>query len=211
MLLLTLFALGILLIDLFLPKQWKRVNAFTALVGLAFSAAAVGKLHCAYHVAQRQGLAFIDTGFMGSLLVDPFATLFLLPVSGRRRDCRADVDSLSRDRARKSRRVLRADAVLRRRHDVHGRRLRHRAALHRPGTDGHLDLRAGRLPAPRQALQRSGAEISAAGRILVRHLRLRPVAVLRADRQHQPGRHRAGSAADASPRGHTIPSSSLRC
>ncbi len=60
---------------------------------------------------------------------------------------------------------------------------RHRAAIHRPGADGHLDLRAGRLPAPRQALQRSRAEVSAAGRILLRHLRLRPVAVLWTDRQ----------------------------
>ena len=76
MLLLTLFALGILMIDLMLPKQWKRVNAFTALAGLAFSAAAVAKLHYAYHVAQSQGLPFVDTGFMGSLLVDPFALYF---------------------------------------------------------------------------------------------------------------------------------------
>ena len=71
MLLLALFALGILLIDLLLPKQWKRVNAFTALVGLAFSAAAVGKLHYAYHVAQQRGLGFVDTAFLRSLRVDP--------------------------------------------------------------------------------------------------------------------------------------------
>ncbi|MFZ0792128.1 MAG: hypothetical protein WAM65_00075 [Candidatus Korobacteraceae bacterium] len=76
MLLLALFALGILMIDLLLPKQWKQVNAYTALVGLAFSAAAVGKLHWAYHVAQQKGLGFVDTGFMGSLLVDPFALYF---------------------------------------------------------------------------------------------------------------------------------------
>jgi NADH-quinone oxidoreductase subunit N len=76
MLLLTVFALGILMIDLFLPKEWKQVNAYTALAGLAFSAAAVAKLHWAYHVAQRQGLSFVDTGFMGSLLVDPFALYF---------------------------------------------------------------------------------------------------------------------------------------
>ena len=76
MLLLTLFALGILMIDLLLPKQWKQVNAYTALAGLAFSAAAVGKLHYAYHLAQSKGLSFVDTGFMGSLLVDPFALYF---------------------------------------------------------------------------------------------------------------------------------------
>ena len=76
MLLLTLFALGILMIDLLLPKQWKRVNAIIALIGLAFSAAAVGKLHWAYHLAQHKGLGFVDTGFMGTLLVDPFALYF---------------------------------------------------------------------------------------------------------------------------------------
>ncbi len=76
MLLLTLFALGILLIDLFLPKDWKQVNAGIALVGLAFSAAAVGKLQWAYHVAHQQGIAFNGAAFMGSLLVDPFAIYF---------------------------------------------------------------------------------------------------------------------------------------
>jgi len=76
MLLLTLFALAILLIDLFLPKQWKRVNAFVALAGIACSAAALGKLQWAYHVAQSQHLGFINTGFMGTLLIDPFAIYF---------------------------------------------------------------------------------------------------------------------------------------
>jgi NADH-quinone oxidoreductase subunit N len=76
MLLLTLFALGILLIDLFLPKQWKRANAGIALAGIAFSAAAVAKLQWAYHVAHQQGFAFSGSGFMGSLLVDPFAIYF---------------------------------------------------------------------------------------------------------------------------------------
>ena len=76
MLLLALFALGILMIDLVLPKQWKRVNAITALIGIAFSAAATAKLHWAYHTAQLKGLGFIDTGFMGTLLVDPFAIYF---------------------------------------------------------------------------------------------------------------------------------------
>src|ERR1035441_8988283 len=77
MLLLTVFALGILMIDLLLPKQWKRVNAITALIGVAFSAAAVGKLHLAYHVAEKQGVAVAAfTGFMGSLVVDRFAIYF---------------------------------------------------------------------------------------------------------------------------------------
>src|SRR5271167_1069913 len=76
MLLLTLFALGILLIDLVLPKRWKQVNAIIALVGLAFSAAAVVKLHYAYNAAARQGIAFTSAGFMNSLLVDRFALYF---------------------------------------------------------------------------------------------------------------------------------------
>ena len=42
----------------------------------AFSAAAVGKLQWAYHVAQSQHLAFSGSGFMGTLLVDPFAIYF---------------------------------------------------------------------------------------------------------------------------------------
>ncbi len=77
MLLLSLFALGILLIDLILPEQWKPVNAFIALAGLAFSAAAVGKLHLAYRVAESHGGVVGDfTGFMGTLVVDRFAIYF---------------------------------------------------------------------------------------------------------------------------------------
>ncbi len=76
MLLLTLFALGVLMLDLLLPKQWKQVNAYVTLAGLAFSAAAVGKLHWAFHTAQQRGLGFVDTGFMRTLLVDPFALYF---------------------------------------------------------------------------------------------------------------------------------------
>jgi len=77
MLLLTLFALGILLIDLLLPKEWKRLNAITALIGLAFSAAAVGKLHYAYRLAEQKGTSVAAfTGFLGSLMMDRFAIYF---------------------------------------------------------------------------------------------------------------------------------------
>jgi NADH-quinone oxidoreductase subunit N len=38
---LTIFALGILLIDLMIPRQWKWMNAAASLLGLAFAAAAV--------------------------------------------------------------------------------------------------------------------------------------------------------------------------
>jgi NADH-quinone oxidoreductase subunit N len=76
MLLLTLFALGILLIDLFLPREQKRVNAIVALIGLGFSAAAVVKLQLAYRVAETQHFAYYNIGFMRSLLVDRFAIYF---------------------------------------------------------------------------------------------------------------------------------------
>ena len=39
MLLLTLFAMGILLIDLMLRPEWKWVNPMAALVGIGFAAA----------------------------------------------------------------------------------------------------------------------------------------------------------------------------
>ena len=53
------------------------MNAITALIGVAFSAAAVGKLHYAYHVAEQQGIDVHQfTGFMGSLVVDRFAIYF---------------------------------------------------------------------------------------------------------------------------------------
>src|SRR5579871_6466967 len=76
MLLLSLFALGILMIDLALPKRWKKLNALTALAGLGFAAVATGKLHWAYHIAQQRGLGFVDSGFLQSLVVDPFAIYF---------------------------------------------------------------------------------------------------------------------------------------
>jgi len=77
MLLLSLFALGVLLIDLILPEQWKQVNAFTALAGLGFSAAAVGKLQLAYRAAeQHDNVIEIFTGFTGTLVVDRFAIYF---------------------------------------------------------------------------------------------------------------------------------------
>ena len=48
MILLTIFALGILLIDLMLPPEWKSLNAWTAGIGIAFSTAAVIRIHLAY-------------------------------------------------------------------------------------------------------------------------------------------------------------------
>ena len=77
MLLLTVFALGILMIDLLLPKEWKQLNAFVALLGLALSAAAVGRLHYAYRVAEARGTSIAAfSGFLGSLMMDRFAIYF---------------------------------------------------------------------------------------------------------------------------------------
>ena len=77
MLLLTLFALGILLIDLVLPKQWKQVNAIIALVGLAFSAAAI------WNPFRPAILTFLDQHRIGghpamlnTMAVDRFAIYF---------------------------------------------------------------------------------------------------------------------------------------
>jgi NADH-quinone oxidoreductase subunit N len=73
--LLTLFALGILLIDLMLPKEQKWVNAVTALVGLLFSAAAI------WNPFKPGILTFLGPsgysyGLMYTMRVDHFALYF---------------------------------------------------------------------------------------------------------------------------------------
>jgi NADH-quinone oxidoreductase subunit N len=67
--LLTLFALGILLIDLMLPKEMKWANAVTALVGVAFSSAGVIKIHLwldTIGVPPGRGVP----GLMGTMFID---------------------------------------------------------------------------------------------------------------------------------------------
>ncbi len=77
MTLLTLFALGILVIDLMLPQEWKVANAWTALIGVGFSAAAVMKIHHAYRVSELRGEHVLGySGFMGSVMMDRFAIYF---------------------------------------------------------------------------------------------------------------------------------------
>src|SRR5882762_6718032 len=68
--LLTLFALGILLIDLMVPVEWKWVNAVTALVGILFSAAGVWKIGVA--LCTRRG----QLAMMNAMVVDHFAIYF---------------------------------------------------------------------------------------------------------------------------------------
>src|SRR5712671_2766055 len=70
--LLTLFALGILLLDLMLPAQWKKINAVTALVGILFSAAGVVKIQLAFKAVGLPG----ESAFLNSLVVDHFTIYF---------------------------------------------------------------------------------------------------------------------------------------
>ena len=72
MILLTIFALGILLIDLMLPTEWKWANAVVAFVGIGFSAFGVYKIQYALDQAQQPWMA----AFVGSMLVDHFAIYF---------------------------------------------------------------------------------------------------------------------------------------
>jgi len=70
MIMLTLFGLGIMLIDLMLPAEWKVANAWTAMIGLAFSAAAV------YNIQRLQLAGLPEQGFGGSMVMDHFAIFF---------------------------------------------------------------------------------------------------------------------------------------
>ena len=66
---LTIFALGILLIDLMIPRGWKWVNALGAFVGVLFSALCTWQIQS---MLPPRGLL----GFYNSLLVDRFAIYF---------------------------------------------------------------------------------------------------------------------------------------
>ncbi len=74
MTLLALFALGILLIDLMLPREWKRLNAWTALIGLGFSAAAVLRIQFGHYSDGRPLVGSL--AFFGTVLMDRFAVYF---------------------------------------------------------------------------------------------------------------------------------------
>ncbi|MGB9073452.1 MAG: NADH-quinone oxidoreductase subunit N [Terriglobales bacterium] len=71
---LTIFALGILLIDLMVPKEWKRVNAVAALLGLAFAAVSVGRLQQALSTGGRGG--YFQFGFSNTMMVDRVTIYF---------------------------------------------------------------------------------------------------------------------------------------
>src|SRR6202140_4013703 len=65
---LTIFALGILLIDLMVPRGWKWIDAAGAFVGVLFAA------FCVWQIQSTQPRGAV--GFYNSLLVDRFAIYF---------------------------------------------------------------------------------------------------------------------------------------
>jgi len=73
--LLTLFALGILLIDLMIPPEWKWANAITALAGILFAAGGVLKIQFVQAEVERHG-AKMEWGLMHSMLLDHFSIYF---------------------------------------------------------------------------------------------------------------------------------------
>ncbi|HEY7617086.1 MAG TPA: NADH-quinone oxidoreductase subunit N, partial [Terriglobales bacterium] len=70
--LLTLFALGILLIDLMVPPQWKWTNAVTAFVGILFAAAGVYRVQ---NALERMRAPYIPA-VSGSMVIDHFSIYF---------------------------------------------------------------------------------------------------------------------------------------
>jgi NADH-quinone oxidoreductase subunit N len=71
--LLTLFALGILLLDLMWPAEWRKwANALTALIGILFSAIGVVKIQLAFRPADLAG----ESAFLNSMVVDHFTIYF---------------------------------------------------------------------------------------------------------------------------------------
>jgi NADH-quinone oxidoreductase subunit N len=72
--LLTLFALGIMLIDFMLPAEMKSANAVTAFIGVLFSGAGVLKIYLWLHDNHLQQAS----GFLGTLRMDGFALYFFV-------------------------------------------------------------------------------------------------------------------------------------
>jgi NADH-quinone oxidoreductase subunit N len=70
--LLTLFALGILLIDLMIPAEWKWANAATAFAGVVFATAGAIKIQFQLSAQHLPG----QSAFMNSMVVDHFSLYF---------------------------------------------------------------------------------------------------------------------------------------
>jgi NADH-quinone oxidoreductase subunit N len=73
--LLTLFALGILLIDLMIPPEWKWTNAVTAFIGVLFATAGVIKIQISQNELLQHGQR-VEWAFMHSMVMDHFAIYF---------------------------------------------------------------------------------------------------------------------------------------
>ena len=73
--LLTLFALGILLIDLMVPPEWKWTNALTAFIGVLFAAAGLARIQFAQAELLQHGQR-LEWGFMHVMVMDHFAIYF---------------------------------------------------------------------------------------------------------------------------------------
>jgi len=73
MLLLTLFAMGILLIDLMLPPESKWLNPVIAFLGVCFAGGGVWRIQSWYNA---QGGLMGRAGFMNTIVVDRFAIYF---------------------------------------------------------------------------------------------------------------------------------------
>lgn len=71
-LLLTIFALGILMMDLMLPTALKWVNAVTAFMGVAFATAGVVRIQLALDSSHRTWMP----AFVGSMVIDHFTLYF---------------------------------------------------------------------------------------------------------------------------------------
>src|SRR5271167_2887244 len=74
-LMLTVFALGILLIDLMIPPEWKWTNAVIAFMGILFSAAGVLKIQLAQFEAAKLGRP-LESAFVQSMVLDHFSIYF---------------------------------------------------------------------------------------------------------------------------------------
>jgi NADH-quinone oxidoreductase subunit N len=71
-LLLTIFALGILIMDLILPSEMKWVNAVTAFLGVLFATAGVVRIQIALDNSRRIWMP----AFVGSMVIDHFTLYF---------------------------------------------------------------------------------------------------------------------------------------
>jgi NADH-quinone oxidoreductase subunit N len=72
---LTVFALGILLIDLMIPPEWKWMNSVTAFAGVVFSAVGVLKIQYEQFEAAKVGRS-LEVAFVQTMVLDHFSIYF---------------------------------------------------------------------------------------------------------------------------------------